>query len=395
MPTAKLTSRPEIAKIKNPASGTDFYSHDGDALKGIRLAVGARSKTWIMSKRINGKVRSIKLGDWPAIAHGDAAAEIAKVKIKELEAGTDAQSTSITTLGDAFESHIERSSAKPSTIETYRIQVRTHLSDIFEKPIEKVTLPMLERRLSELAKAGKVSTAHHVCAIIKMASRRASIVRRMFDVAADLRVGVKANVGVEVSFDTDEKWPALDAILEIKSLYRRTAWLLMLFTGLRAINVRELRWENVDLRKKTIRVDGLKNGETRVFPVADAVIAALSTLPLREGWVFPAESKTGHVVDLGELSRGTEMHQGQERKKKLLGQHDCRRLFTTAARREKLPSYIIDQLRGDTIKSVQDRYDQGSANHDDANMIAARIIMECGFAPDLLVERIKSPDYVR
>lgn len=379
MPTAKLTSRPEIAKIKHPLGGTDFYSHDGDALKGIRLAVGSRTKTWILTKRIGGKVRSIKLGEWPELVHGDAAMVVARAKIAELETGTDAKTTKIITLGDAFDSHIERSAAKPETVETYRIQVRTHLSDIFDKPIEKVSLPMLERRLTELVKAGKVSTAHHVCAIIKMASRRASIVRRMYDVAADLKVGVKATTGVEVLFDTDEAWPALELIYEIGSLYRRTAWLVMLFTGLRAINVRELRWENVDLKKKTIRVDGLKNGESRTFPVADVVIEALKALPLREGWVFPAASKSGHAVDLGELTRGKELHDGKERKKKLLGQHDCRRLFTTAARREKMPNYIIDQLRGDTIKSVQDRYDQGSADHDDANKIAERIMAECGF----------------
>lgn len=394
MPTAKLTSRPEVAKIAHPASGTIFYSHEGDALPGIRLAVGARTKTWVLSKRIQGKVRSIKLGDWPALANGDAAMVVARAKVAELETGTDAKSTQIRTLGDAFNSHIERSSAKPATIETYRIQVRTHLLDIFDKPIEKITLPMLERRLMELVKEGKVSTAHHVCALIKMASRRAAIIRRMIDVAADLRVGVPAPKGKDVRFDTREKWPALDLILEIKSTYRRTAWLVMLFTGLRAKNVRELRWENVNLDEGTIWVEGLKNSKSQTFPLADVVVVALKVLPLREGWVFPAKSKTGHTVDLGELHRGTEVHNGKERPKKALGQHDCRRLFTTAARKEKMPAYIIDQLRGDTVKSVQDRYDQGSADRDDANRIAARIIAECGLVPETVVERIKSPDYV-
>lgn len=394
MPTAKLTSRPEVAKIAHPASGTVFFSHEGDALPGIRLAVGARTKTWVLSKRIRGKVRSIKLGDWPTLANGDAAMAVARAKIKELEQGSDARTTNIRTLGDAFAQHIALSHAKPTTIETYRIQIRTHLEDIFSLPIEKVSPEMLSARLKKLVAEGKVSTAHHVLAIIKTATRRAALRRQMYDLSTDLKVSVAAPKGKDVPFDTRKTWPALDLILEINSTYRRTAWLVMLFTGLRAINVRELRWEMVDLDEGTIRVEGLKNGKNQTFPLADVVVEALKVLPLREGWVFPAKSKTGHTVDLGELYRGTEMHNGKERPKKALGQHDCRRLHTTAARLEKLPDYIIDELRGDSIKTVQARYSQGAATHDDANRIAARIITECGLVPETVVERIKSPDYV-
>ena len=76
-----LTSRPAIARIKHPATETDFYSHQGDALKGLRLAVGTRSKSWIVTKRVGGKVRSIKLGNWPDVPNGDGAMDIARDKI--------------------------------------------------------------------------------------------------------------------------------------------------------------------------------------------------------------------------------------------------------------------------------------------------------------------------
>ena len=65
MPNHNLTTRPAIAKIKH-APGTIMYSDpsvkpDPDA-RGIRLAVGATKKTWVLSKRIDGKVRSVTLG---------------------------------------------------------------------------------------------------------------------------------------------------------------------------------------------------------------------------------------------------------------------------------------------------------------------------------------------
>lgn len=386
---ANLRSRPKIQAIKPSTSDTEFYRHDGDALKGLRLAVGAQAKTWIMSKRINGKVRSITVGRWPEVANGDAAMEIAREKIAELETGTDAASTQVVTLMDAFESHVERSSAKVETTDNYRMQIKNHLADLFEKPIEKITLPMLE----DAIKGKTPSTALHLAQIIRMAFRRAATLRRCFDVSADLKVMEKHRPASNVLFDPKETWPALDLILSKRSQIHRTAWLVMLFTGFRSLNARSLQWDQIDLERKTITLSGMKNGLSRTFPVADVLIEALKALPHREGYVFPADSKTGHIDQL--IARKETVGEGDnEREIKTLRQHDCRRLFTTAARRARLPEYIIDELRGDTPKKVQDIYDQGSANHDDANTIADRIINECGLTSESVVERIKSPDYV-
>lgn len=385
-----LTSRPVIAKIQSPTSATHFYSHRGDALKGLRLAVGTRSKSWIMTKRVGGKVRSIKLGNWPDVVNGEKAMEIAREKIIELETGTDAKSTSVATLHDAFESHVSQSEAKVATIETYRLQVRNHLDELFSLPIEKITLPMLEAAIADKS----VSQAMHLVQIIKMAFRRASTVRRCFDVSAGLKVkGAKRyKPSNRVKFDATEQWPAIDLIFECNSLVHRTAWLLMLFTGFRSLNVRTLTWNQVDLEKKTIKLTAIKNGLDRTFPISEVVCAALTRLPYREGFVFPADtprSHTGHIGQLDARTRGVEKYKGQKRPKKTLRQHDCRRLFTTAARRARLPEYVIDELRGDTAKKMQDIYDQGSATHEDVNLIAARMCMECETTPSFVVDRIK------
>lgn len=387
--TANLRSRPKIQAIRPSKCDTEFYRHDGDALKGLRLAVGAQAKTWIMSKRINGKVRSITIGRWPEIANGDAAMEIAREKVADLEAGTDAVATQVVTLMDAFESHVVRSSAKKETTDNYRMQIKNHLSDLFEKPIEKITLPMLENAI----KGKTPSTALHLAQIIRMAFRRAATLRRCFDVSADLKVMEKHRPASHVLFDPKETWPALDLILSKRSKIHRTAWLVMLFTGFRSLSARTLTWEQINLDRKTITLPEMKNGLSRTFPVADVLIEALTCLPHREGYVFPAVSESGHIHQL--IARKETVGEGDDKREvKILRQHDCRRLFTTAARRARLPEYVIDELRGDTPKKVQDIYDQGSANHADANEIAERIIMECGLTPETVLEQIKSPDYV-
>ncbi len=375
MPNHNLTNRPEVAKIKPTPGKTTMYSDftikaDPDA-RGIRLAVGATTKTWILSKRIDGKVRSITLGHWPDLPTVFAARDKAKEKMAEMTTRTDAASTGIHTLGDALESHIKRSNASERTKSEYRAQVRNNMADLFRMKIEDITLDHLE----EVVMRHKgTATRKHLAQIIRTSFKRAAAVRRCFNVANDLKVDTKTyQPDNSVKFDPDEKWPALD-LIEAKRTYNQiiaAAFELMLFTGLRAGNVITLRWEDIDLEAGKLRVARLKNGRLGVFPLADRAIALLKALPQHSEWVFPQHDPAKHIYHPERLSNG----------KDILRPHDCRRLFTTAARRADLPAYIIDQLRGDVEKGVQGIYDQGSASHRHANAIANQIEMDCGAVP--------------
>lgn len=298
MPNHSLTTRPSVAKIKPSLGKTTFYSDpsikaDPDA-RGVRLAVGATTKTWVLSKRIDGKVRSIKLGAWPELPTVFAARDIAKEKMGAITTQTDEQSTGIRTLRDAMESHISQSEASARTIQSYRDQIRINMSALFEMPIERVTLDNLETVL----RPHNVGTQKHLAQIIRTSFKRAAVVRRCFNVAEGLKVQTKRyqpnNV---VKFDTDETWPALDMI-EAKrahNLVIGAAWELMLFTGLRVGNVITLRWSDVDLDVGKLRVAELKNGRAVTFPLADRVVALLDALPKHSDWIFPQHDATKHI----------------------------------------------------------------------------------------------------
>lgn len=375
MPHHVLTKRPAIAKIKPTPGRNVIYSDpsikaDPDT-RGIRLVVGATTKTWMLSKRIDGKVKSFTLGRLPDLPTVYAARDVAKERMQSISTRTDAASTGIHTLGDALESHIKRSSASDRTKDEYRAQVRNNMAELFAMKIEDITLDHLEDVV--LRKSG-VATQKHLAQIIRTSFKRAAAVRRCFNVADDLKVDTKTyqpdNV---VRFDTDERWPALD-LIEAKrerNLIIAAAYELMLFTGLRAGNVISLRWENVDLDTGKLRVARLKNGRVGTFPLADRVVALLDTLPRHSEWVFPQYDAKKHIYHPASLSDG----------ENVLRPHDCRRLFTTAARRAELPAYIIDQLRGDVEKGVQGIYDQGSASHRHANAVAQQIEVDCGSLP--------------
>lgn len=379
MPNHSLTTRPAVAKIKH-APGTTMYSDptiksDPDA-RGIRLAVGAQTKNWVLSKRIDGKVRTIMLGAWPDLPTVFAARDVAKEKMGAIATKTDDRSTGIKTLRDAMESHIEQSDASKQTRDYYRDQIDRHLSALFDRTIDELTLPDLERALApHVGKDGKpTSTQQHLRQIIGTAFKRASLVRRIPNVAEALKKVKYRPTNNVVKFDASEKWPALDLIEAKKAhnLIIGTAFEVMLFTGIRGGNVIELRWDDLHLDSAHLRIACLKNGRAGTFPLADRVVAALCALPRHSEWVFPQADTTKHIFHPERLSAGSA----------ILRPHDCRRLFTTAARRLRLPSYIIDQMRGDVEKGVQGIYDQGSMTHHDANAVAKQIEVECGLLPE-------------
>lgn len=379
MPNHELTTRPAVAKIKH-APGTTMYSDsslktDPDA-RGIRLAVGAQTKNWVLSKRIDGKVRTIMLGAWPDLPTVFAARDVAKAKMVAVDKKTDAQSTAIRTLRDAMESHIAARTPSVKTVSYYREQIDRHLSELFDRSIDQLMLPDLERALAKHLRDGKpTATLQHLHHLVRIAFKRATDVRGIRNLALALGKVKYTPTTNRVKFDTSERWPALELIEAKKqhNLIIGTAFEVMLFTGLRAGAVSELRWADVDLERKVLRVERLKNGLMVTFPLSDRVTAALRALPQHSAWVFPQADTTKHIYNPPDpLTLGAHV----------LRPHDCRRLFTTAARKLRLPSYIIDQLRGDTIKNVQDLYDQGSMSHHDANAIAKQIEVECGLLPE-------------
>jgi integrase len=72
---------------------------------------------------------------------------------------------------------------------------------------------------------------------------------------------------------------------------------LLLMTGLRRSELASLTWSAVDLEARTLRIGVTKTGNPLLLPLASQAVAILEGLPSRGGkWVFPAKSKSGHVM---------------------------------------------------------------------------------------------------
>ena len=70
------------------------------------------------------------------------------------------------------------------------------------------------------------------------------------------------------------------------------AWiLLMLYGGLRTCEVRALRWEDVDLRARTVRIEESKGLRSRAVFLNPRTVQALAGLPGNSGYVFTYRGK--------------------------------------------------------------------------------------------------------
>lgn len=323
-----------------------MYRHDGDRFPGLYLNVGKRRSTWYLKKRVGGKVKSIKVGAFPDMDATQASKQ-GDTKTKQVRTSPD-----ITTVRDGWEKHCDTSQAMGSMSDKHRAdmtaKLERHAPDILKLHVADVTSARVQDVVNGLAKDGLKATARHVRTALGSAFNYANVpnpvsgkkVRAPSSGETETKWTVACNAH---GLDEDDWSPMWEAIMGMDNALRRMAWIVMLFTGIRAGNVRSLRWDQVDLQMRTIHLPKMKNKLARTLPICDTVARALTVIRAGDSdFVFPAHSKTGHIDQLDVLSAVID-----GKAVPILSQHDTRRHFMQAGAEAFLPDYVIHYLRGD------------------------------------------------
>ncbi len=105
-----------------------------------------------------------------------------------------------------------------------------------------------------------------------------------------------------------------------------------------------LRWDEVDLPERVIRLPKTrtKGGRKLDLPMSDYLhdlFVARRALGIEGAWVFPANSGSGHIVDLKFAFRQIAKTTGIK-----LSVHDLRRTFITVAESCDIPIYALKGL---------------------------------------------------
>jgi integrase len=294
----KLTKR-VIEQTPCPSTGQIFLRDT--ALKGFAVRLTPGAKTFVLEKRIHGRVRRITLGRYGVLTVEQARAEAIK-KAAEIVAGGDPAAA--------------RRAVR--TAPTWRdLEDRYRAEWLPRKRSARNDLALLEHKLADWRRwpltaitRAEVSRVH--TAIGKLhpyqANRLLALVRKMFNLAEvwGLYPGPNPCKGIPPfpeekrdRFVTPAELPRLwRAIQEEPNVFIRAAFLLCLLTGARRGEVLAMKWEDLDFEQSVWRIPHTKANRPHYVPLPRPVLEELKRLPRLAGnpYVFPGRWGRGHLV---------------------------------------------------------------------------------------------------
>ncbi len=186
-----------------------------------------------------------------------------------------------------------------------------------------------------------------------------ALLRRMFNVAIREWEWTKDNPVSRLSFSVGNK-NARDRWLsdeEEHRLMRKATnpwWLknflnVALHTGMRRGEILNLKWADVDMKRKILLVVKSKNGEKRAIPINNTLYNTFDSIKVRDisGKVFPiSRSSVRHAFDKTVEKAGIEDFR----------LHDCRHTFATRLVQKGSDLYRVSKLLGHKNISMTMRY---------------------------------------
>ena len=359
---SKLTDRAVGAL---PANDSDAVYWDGELTGfGVRVRASGR-KTWVLQTRVRGRLRWFTLGHYGAPGIENLGAEAARAQARRLLAlakrGIDprehpdkdrAPSPSVAELGHRFLEDYVPDHCKPGTQAHYR------------RMVEKFIVPALgDMPAGDVQRKDAAELHHSMRATPYQANRMLGVLSKMFvqaeiwgwrpDGSNPCRHIRQYKEHKRERFLSPEEMARLGAVLraaEEEMPAAVAAFRLLLLTGCRKSEIRDLRWEHVTA--DAIELPDAKTGR-RAVPLGPGARAVLESIP-RTGspWVFPGRFPGTHRVDLQGPWKIIRKRAGLED----VRIHDLRHTFASQALALGESLTMIGRLLGHTQVQTTARY---------------------------------------
>jgi len=347
-----------VSTPERTASGGKAQKFYRDSqIPGFALRVTSSGvKSFIVEKRINGKVKRITLG-----RYGNLTTEQARIEAKkltgEIATGIDplaekrAKEAKSVTLLQAFDDYfLARNTLSESTIKDYKRSINGYFVDWQNKALLDISKDMVEKRYRSLGKKS-ASRANNSMRVLRAIFNHAM---KKYDDAKGNRI-IMFNPVDRIS-DTRAWFPVKRRQTFIKNhqladWYKGTLNLnaettrdylhLVLFTGLRKSEAAGLRWDAVDFNDKTLTINETKNHEIHTLPLSDYLEELLRKRfeNKTNDYVFPSNSKEGHLKE-----PKTAVKRVCDLSGVTFALHDLRRTFITIAESLDIPAYALKRL---------------------------------------------------
>lgn len=406
----RLTKR-LVDSLHAPASGQIFV-RDSE-LKGfaVRLTAGG-TKTFVVEKRIGGKVRRIKLACYPEMTVEEARKEAQK-KLGEIASGVDpikqrrqAQFDGIT-LHEVYKAFRQaRRHLKPKTLYDYQRIMDVVFTDWMAKPVRLISKDMVGKRFQRLTEA---HGPHYANLAMRILRALLNFARDNYEdddgqpIILDNPVNRLTRTRVwhpnkrRQSVIRPHQLPAFYAAVQRLREEQHTRQgetvadylMILLFTGLRRSEAANLRWSDVDLEYRTLTIRDTKNRQPLTLPLSDQLWELLSTrkAEAQSAYVFPGQGHPGAMVEPRAGVQWVIRESGVE-----FTLHDLRRTFITTATGLGVHIYLIKRLVNHKLSNdVTEGYTISDVEHlrESAQRIAEYLAKSCGIMPTADVVKIE------
>lgn len=331
MPKLKLTAT-SITKLKAPHFDGKQTCYWDDSLPGFGVLVSGltTSRSYVAQRDLpNGKTRRVTIAAVGEIDLDKAREEAADV-LHSLRKGVDPKSNrrgdAIATLREVLEDFLaKRRDLRETSRRNYRIFVEKYLSDWLDHPLRDITPDMVEQRHSAIQK----DIAQREGKRRSSATGPATTTKTVGGVTANM---VMTTLQILWGYWTDkvpdfppspvsrlkrqwfpvtrrQRMVPIEALPKffaaIDTLPSRTArdfLLLSLWTGLRKNEAASLRWSDIDLVEKVLRIpaERTKTGVPLALPLSaflHRLLVSRRALGLDGEFVFASNSKAGYLAE--------------------------------------------------------------------------------------------------
>jgi hypothetical protein len=255
--------------------------------------------------------------------------------------------------------HMKRKGRSGGTIENYRDHVERLMSDWLDCPLSKLGLQadLVRARHEKLSEENGTNIAdgcmRTLRAIYNHARKAARGIPPDNPVSA---VDWNAERRRDTALGLADLGGWFNELAALENPVRREFHLFLLLSGHRPDAIKKARREHLDFRRRVLHVPKPKGGEARAFdiPLSRPMIRCLIRV-LRFGrsfypnqaaeWIFPADSKTGHLAE----------HKENRDELSKWG-NDLRQTFRTIAQTAGVPELDVHLLMNHSIPGVNAGY---------------------------------------
>lgn len=355
------------ARALPPATGRGYVARDTE-LKGFILIVNKKSSSWAVQRDLwqgpRGRRRLVRtvrhtlgrIGIMPLRVAREMALEAIQLIQQGIDPNKPQQASDLTlrqTWNDYEESlHIRRRSDR--TIKDFAYDLR-YFEDWADRPLAE----MGADRRSVRERHKYLTTSHGPYT----ANRAMRAFRAAYNLALKVDATLPANPVIAVTFNREERreeaikpedlpawWRQIETL---GNPIRRDLYKFILLTGMRRTATVSARWEHVNWNRDLLFVPSPKGGRERAFSLLLSTHLVELLRQRLEGndllfpgspWIWPADSKSGHVSEPKENKRG------------LASPHTLRHSYATFAKAAGLNEMDIAILMNHKLPGVTTGY---------------------------------------